>query len=185
MKVFIGIDNGITGSVGIITEHGDSFYYKTPVKECLAYSKSKAFVKKVDVNALFDMLEPFQNDYVHCMVERPLVNPMRFDETMSAVVSADRIMDLLERMGDWVLEVIGPKDWQRAILPSGLWTKVKDKAGRERLKAEPKELKKASLAMGGRLFPRLDLKGFTDCDGLLIAEYCRRKTMNIIQGAHH
>lgn len=52
------------------------------------------------------------------------------------------------------------KEWQRELLPKGL---------------RKEELKTASLQVGKRLFPSVNFDGFKDADGLLIAEYCRRK----------
>ena len=56
-------------------------------------------------------------------------------------------------------EYIDSKEWQKILLPKGL--KGSD------------ELKKASLDVGKRMFPELNLK--KDADGLLIAEFLRRK----------
>jgi hypothetical protein len=61
----------------------------------------------------------------------------------------------------WAYEYIDSKEWQKSLLPKGL-------KGSE-------ELKKASLDVGKRLFPSLDIK--KDADGLLIAEYLRRKNV--------
>jgi hypothetical protein len=63
----------------------------------------------------------------------------------------------LEEM-EWPYSYIDSKEWQKVMLPSGL--KGSDL------------LKKASLDVGKRLFPTLNIK--KDADGLLIAEYMRR-----------
>ena len=57
-------------------------------------------------------------------------------------------------------EYIDSKAWQRELLPKGL---------------RKEELKKASLDVGRRLFPQIDWTKFKDADGLLIAEWGRRK----------
>jgi hypothetical protein len=53
---------------------------------------------------------------------------------------------------------IDSKEWQKALLPSGL---------------EKQELKFASLNVGERLYPNINLSSFDDCDGLLLAHYCK------------
>jgi len=62
----------------------------------------------------------------------------------------------------WPYEYIDSKEWQKVLLPKGI--KGSD------------ELKKASLDIGKRMFPTLKIK--KDADGLLIAEYLRRKYLN-------
>jgi hypothetical protein len=56
-------------------------------------------------------------------------------------------------------EYIDSKEWQKELLPKNI--KGSD------------ELKSASLDVGKRMFPELNIK--KDADGLLIAEYLRRK----------
>jgi hypothetical protein len=55
---------------------------------------------------------------------------------------------------------IDSKSWQKEFLPSGL--KGSD------------ELKKASLQVAQRMFPKLDYSKIKDGDGILIAEYARK-----------
>ena len=42
-KVFIGIDNGVTGSMGVITENSYNFL-KIPVIKELSYTKVKQYI---------------------------------------------------------------------------------------------------------------------------------------------
>ena len=57
-------------------------------------------------------------------------------------------------------QYIDSKEWQKALLPKG---------------CKGKELKKASHDIATRLFPVITLKKNEDADGLLIAEYAKRK----------
>jgi hypothetical protein len=87
-----------------------------------------------------------------------MVNSTRFNATLSAIRALEATLIALER-SQFPYEYIDSKEWQKVLLPKGL--KGSD------------ELKAASLDIGKRLFPSLDIK--KDADGLLIAEYMRRR----------
>jgi hypothetical protein len=87
-----------------------------------------------------------------------MVNSTRFNATLSAIRALEATLIALEQ-AQWPYEYIDSKEWQKELLPKGL--KGSD------------ELKNASLDIGKRLFPELNIK--KDADGLLIAEYLRRK----------
>ena len=55
-------------------------------------------------------------------------------------------------------EVVDSKMWQKHLLPAGLKGEM---------------LKKGSLQVASRIYPFIDLKGFKDADGLLIARFCQ------------
>jgi hypothetical protein len=57
---------------------------------------------------------------------------------------------------------VDSKDWQKEMLPKG---------------TQGEELKKASLDISNRLFPMYADFKHPDRDGLLIAEYARRKNL--------
>ena len=159
--IYIGIDNGVSGTIGILTETS-VFYYPTPVKRCLNYTKSKQFLNRIDGDKFRDILEPvvsFYNERAMCFIERPMVNPTRFKATISAIRALEATQTILESM-KIPYEFLDSKEWQKAMLPCGL---------------EKQELKIASLEVGKRLFPSLNWNEFDDADGILIAEYARRK----------
>lgn len=171
---YIGIDNGVSGSIGIISEFEVSLH-TTPVKLCLNYQKVLTKINRVDVSEL-ERLLPNDVGNSLCMIERPMVNPMRFDASLSAIRAFEATLIVLDRMSV-PYSVVDSREWQRALLPSGLWKMTDGKVvnGKKRkggLKAEPKELKFASLQTCARLFPSISLKGFKDADGLLIAKFC-------------
>jgi hypothetical protein len=90
-----------------------------------------------------------------------MVNSTRFNASLSAIRALEATLIALEE-SKLPYEYIDSKEWQKHLLPKGL--KGSD------------ELKKASLDIGKRLFPSLELK--KDADGVLIAEYLRRKQLN-------
>lgn len=166
-SIYIGIDNGVTGSIGII---GDSDelpqYLKTPVRKTLSYTKKKQFVTRVDVHGLRCIIAEVQRG-VSCrmvaVLERPMVNPTRFKASESALRALEATLIVLEGAGI-AYQYIDSKEWQRALLPSGI---------------RKHELKIASMDVGMRLFPTLadEICAQRDADGLLIAEYAKRQRL--------
>ena len=155
-RVFIGIDNGVSGAITILAETGEVLKHsKTPVKNCLNYTKKKAFHNRVNFQELKAILNMGSNYWSFCIIERPMVNPMRW----VASVSALRCLEATEIILEELLipyQFIDSKEWQKALLPSGL---------------KGPQLKKAADDVAKRLFPKLEI---VNADSLLIAEYCRR-----------
>lgn len=158
MKTYIGLDNGVSGSVGVLTDKGPQLF-KTPVKNQLSYTKTKQNINRIDVPELILLLQPFASPNTMLWLERPMVNPRRFKATMSAIRALEATLIALEIL-QMPYEYIDSKEWQKNLLPEGL---------------KGDALKPASLNVGMRLFPSVDFKGFKDADSLLIAEYQRRR----------
>lgn len=161
MKVIIGIDNGITGSLGFAYDNGSLAWMKTPVKKTLKYTKKKGFINIINLKPFKDALKLHQKDCVMILVERPMVNPVRFNATLSAMrcfeTTEQTIMEL-----EMPYVFIDSKEWQKTMLPSGL--------------KGDKELKEASDAVCKRYLPTKKFaKG--NGDGLLIAIHGRQKYM--------
>jgi hypothetical protein len=157
-KYIIGIDNGVSGSVGCVhVEGGQTYYYKIPVKKQLNYTKTKKWINRIDVDKLKELLQFKAIEIVY--LERPMVNPGRFQATASALRALEATLIVIESL-KLSYAYIDSKEWQSVLLP-------------KELKGD--ELKTASLDIGKRLFPTIDFKGFKDADGLLIAEYGKRK----------
>jgi len=157
--ISIGIDNGVSGSIGIINSDGIAWYYETPVKKELSYTKSKKWIHRINGIALLELLSNYAGQKVFAYIERPLVNPGMFKATMSAIRALEATLIVIEQL-KIPYAYIDSKEWQKELLPHGL--------------EGSSELKKASLQIGQRLFPQIDFKGFHDADGLLIAEWGRR-----------
>ena len=185
--IYIGIDNGVTGSIALIME-GDSDslevkYFPTPVKKALNYTKTQAFLTRVDsvkLDQIWQRLLPNDDDAVKenvfCLIERPMINPMRWVASMSAMRALEATLVLLEQ---WCIpyEYVDSKEWQSVLLPkvTPVNPKLSAKQKKKAKQAQHDALKAMSLLKGKQLFPLLNLGGFQDADGLLIAEYCRRK----------
>lgn len=155
MKAYIGIDNGVSGTIAILTDN-ETIFVKTPVKKEQDYTKAKKIITRVDVSALKELLKPFAND-AFILLERPLVNPNRFAATASALRCHEAELTVIEMLGI-PLQFIDSKEWQKALLPKGC-----------------DDTKKASLDIGNRLFPQFREFKHPDRDALLIAEYAKRR----------
>jgi hypothetical protein len=155
-RVFCGIDNGVTGGITILSNSGFVILHiKTPVKSCLNYTKKKSFITRIDFQELIKDMGVVYNDSPFCMIERPMVNPGRWAATVSALRCMEATEIILEEL-QIPYQWIDSKEWQKALLPSGL---------------EKEQLKKAADEVAKRLFPKQDI---VNSDSLLIAEYCRR-----------
>jgi len=167
MKLCIGIDNGVSGSLGWVNEEHNAATWPMPTNRELSYTKEKKFITRIDVVSLRESLlgvigtnqaRPFDT---FVAIERPFVNPKMFNATLSAIRALEATLTVIETLG-LPYRYIDSKEWQKALLPSGL--KGTD------------ELKQASLDVGRRIFPAVAAlwPKVGDFDGLLIAEYLWR-----------
>ena len=160
-KVYIGVDNGVSGSIGIVGDDITPMFIKTPAKKVQDYTKKKKLITRLDWQAFMDLLAEYDKDAVCVLMERPLINPTRFVASTSALRCHEAELMAIE-----LLELrhifIDSKEWQKVMLPKG---------------CNGEELKKASRDIGDRLFPQFSHVKHPDRDGLLIAEYARRKNL--------
>jgi len=160
--IYIGLDNGITNNgIGVVRSDGTASLHKLPVKNELSYTKEAKHINRIDYPAFRQLLIDIRgatDEPLLVGLERPMVNPLRFAATMSAIRALEATLIALEDLGIPYL-YIDSKEWQKTMLPAGL-------KGVDALKA-------ASLTVGKRLFPTLPLK--KDADGILMAEHLRRK----------
>lgn len=167
MNLFVGFDNGVTGSIGVISQDG-GFVDLTPVpvKKELSYTKKKQWITRIDhsqlIRDLSSLKARFPNAVITVLLERPMVNPTRFQSTQSAMRALESVLIALEELG-LPYRYIDSREWQRALLPKGL---------------EEKELKEAAVQIARRKFPSLQVlngpKAKDLADGILIAEYGRQ-----------
>jgi hypothetical protein len=165
MKIFIGMDNGTSGSIGIIKETGEYYFLITPKKTEKSYTKKDQNITRIDIIKLKEELEKYINlkeDQIRLYLERPFTNPN--PQFFKAIISGMRSLEAVTifcEQNNISLEICDSKSWQKLLLPIGV------KKG---------ETKKASLDIATRKFPLYtDLyKKHKDGDGILIAEYCRR-----------
>jgi len=154
-KAYIGIDNGVTGSLGIITDNY-SKQIPTPVKKEQSYTKAKQNITRIQVNELETILKEFKDTDCLIVLERPMVNPGRFKATVSALRALEATLCTIEQL-ELPYLYIDSKEWQKNLLPKGV-------------KGAP-ALKQASHDKGKQLFPYIKQKG--DYDGILIAYYAK------------
>ena len=162
--LYIGIDNGVTGSIGMLDGGGSIMMVRTPVKKELSYTKKKQNITRINAPKLLMLFEDssIQYENTRAMVERPFVNPGMFKSTLSAMRALEATLNVLEILSIGY-EYIDSKEWQGALLPKGI-------------KGTP-DLKKASAQIGCRLYPSQAtiINKQKDADGLLIAHYLMTK----------
>lgn len=158
-KIYIGIDNGTSGTIAVIGDVITPVFVHTPIKKEQNYTKAKKIISRLDCTAFLDIVKQKEDAEVTVLLERPLVNPTRFVATTTALRCFEAELILLEILRYRII-YIDSKEWQSKMLPKGI--KGSD------------ELKKLSLDVGNRLFPQFRDFKHPDRDGLLIAEYGRR-----------
>jgi len=161
-KIFIGIDNGVTGSIAAIYPTGEYLFEPTPTKTEQSYTKTAQNITRIHSGKLMDLVSTWlaedEQSEVKVILERPFVNPKGFKATVSAMRALEATIVILEYF-NLSFQYIDSKEWQKVMLPAGI--------------AGTPELKKASLDIGTRLFPKIVTK-HKDRDSILIAEYARR-----------
>jgi hypothetical protein len=172
-KYYIGIDNGVTGSVGITSscpEFTPIFFYIPSFKK-QDYTKKKKRVSRIDSKKLNDLISRYKcyvghdekNNNVIAVLERPMLNPTRWTASISASRALETTLIVLEDL-NIPYQFIDSKEWQKEMLPKGI--------------KGSKELKQASREIGERLFPQFKpYKKIQDADGILIAEWAKRKNL--------
>lgn len=160
--IYIGIDNGTTGTIGIVGEGIEPQLYHTPVKKEQDYTKAKKQITRLDCNEFIEIINQFELNDVKIVCERPMINPTRWTASMTAIRCWEAQLIIFETLGI-SHQFVDSKEWQREMLPKGI--KGSD------------EQKKASLDIGNRLFPQFASFKQKDRDGILIAEYARRKNL--------
>lgn len=186
--IHIGIDNGVTGAIGIIDEEGVGYLFQMPTKFSLNYQKTQdKHITRVDVKALRELLLSFlaetdvNQQFVKIkpcklILERPMVNPLRFIATTSALRALESTLNVVESLGIGY-DYIDSKTWQSALLPTTSQRKLEK--GEKRTDKEKveymKRIKEVSKQVGMRKYPNINWGKFKDADAILIAEYSKLK----------
>lgn len=132
----VGIDNGVTGSIMVVYDDGTYTFLKTPTIEQLSYTKKKKRIHRIDFKSLYTFFQNLKsfNEVVLVVMERPMVNPMRFDATLSAIRCLESTQIILEGHGI-PYTFIDSKEWQKELLPgvvgSDKLKKASDKRARK------------------------------------------------------
>jgi len=163
MRVIVGIDNGVTGSIGIIYPDGTTAFLKTPVYKTRSYTQKEQFIHRVKWDDIVANLPP--DSFV--LIERPMVNPRAFIATTSALRALEATLIALE-MINAEYTYIDSKEWQSEFISSAI-------IGHNRMKEASKEI-------AIELFPchTSIINKHGDGDGMLIAEYARRKYVDFV-----
>ena len=166
MKIYSFLDNGTTGSLGVIYPDNSYTWDPTPVrKKCREYTKEEKYCTRIDVVRLKELFTKRLVDKkleLKCDIilglERPMVNPTRFNATRSALRALEATLIVVEELNiPYLYE--DSKAWQHVMIPGNV-------KGADNLKA-------ASLAEGQKLFPAAKFK--KDADSLLAALYLKRE----------
>lgn len=160
-RFYIAFDNGVSGTIGIISSIGNTDFFKTPSFTEQSFTKKKQNISRISHEELYDMLSGYSNSTVKVGLENPMENSTRFKASISGARAIESTLVVLERLG-LPYEYVYSKDWQKVMLPRG----VKGAA----------DCKKASMQIACRLFPQHKelIEKHGDGDGLLIAEHLRR-----------
>jgi len=164
MSIAIGIDNGVSGAIVVITDN-NVHYTPTPVISQQNYTKKKGNISRVDFGKLYEFLFPYSKvqdkNSVMCLIERPMVNPGRFKATVSALRALECTLNVVELL-DIPYAYIDSKEWQKKFLPQGI---------------KGEDTKKYSMDIGKRFFPKfsVEINKQKDADAFLIAKYCQMK----------
>ena len=159
MIKYLAIDNGSTGQWCIYLEGSVPIVFNPIIKKQLNYTKKAANITRIDVLKTVDLLSEHivYGENIKVIMERPLVNPGQFVATSSALRAFEATLIILEIMNLGLYQYIDSKQWQSKMLPKGI--------------KGSSDLKKASLEIGCRLYPKMtdQLVKHKDADGLLMA----------------
>ena len=162
-SLYIGIDNGTTGTIGFIGTGMERLVMmeKMPIKVEQDYTQKNQKITRVDFPELLNLLERFDRNNCLAIIENPMENSGKFKSTGSALRCLEAVMIACEKLCIG-MEFKSSRKWQNVMLPKGIKGST--------------ELKKASRDIGIRLFPecKVIIEKHGDADGLLIAEWARR-----------
>lgn len=160
----VGIDNGVTGSIMVLYDDKTFTFLKTPVIKQRNYTKKAKTITRVDFEKLYTFFQNLKtfNDVVMAVLERPMVNPKRFDSTISAIRCLESTQIILES-NRIPFVFIDSKAWQSEFLPD---VKGSDK------------LKEASDKRARKKFPSVAFKD-GEGDSANIADYAMKHFVEI------
>jgi hypothetical protein len=127
-RYFIGIDNGVTGGVCVLDEKEQIILTSpVPVFKTKNFQKKEKNVTRVSIADYETLLKSIGEGEKEALIERPLINPSRFEATLSAIRCLEATLICLESHGI-SYSFIDSKQWQKRFLG--------DKAKAERLKTD-------------------------------------------------
>lgn len=161
-EVIIGIDNGCTGTIGVIDSKHEPEFILTPSFKTQDYTKAKKGISRIDVVKLYDFIKSHtegRESVSIAYLERPMINPTRFSTSIICARTYEATITVLETL-KIPYQPVDSKEWQKELLPSS------------RKKGTTSDvLKKESMDVGIRLFPQFKelITKHKDADGILMA----------------
>ena len=165
-RCYVGVDNGVSGTIGIITPEY-TFFCETPVYRDLDFHKTRPkYLNRLDFKKFRMILTAVYLDPLNTLVllERPFSNATRYIASTNALRCWEATLIILEQLG-LKRDYADSKGWQGMLLPKGI--------------KGPDAQKEASRQVGLRLFPEHTklINKHKDADGLLIAEWAKRSNL--------
>lgn len=161
-KRYIGIDNGVTGTIAIVNDKGCLLWTRTPTFRQISHKKTKSYITRIDtpkLEAALKAVVPAGEQNCMVVMEQPYANGLHFHTSISAARSFEATLIVIERL-KYPHMCVPSSDWQKVMLPKG---------------ARGSELKVIAADIATKLFPKVDTYG--DADALLMAEWARRKKL--------
>lgn len=181
-KLYLGIDNGVTASIGLVGDGIRAQWFTPPTKKEPNYHKKASNISRIDFPAWCDFLAQIKlkaagisleldGEVNYCQILAVLEKPFTGMATTAAL--SGRVYEA-QLIGLEQLQIpymtFPSTDWQGTLKRPGLLpTGTKGSSA----------CKRASAAIGVRLFPHLskEITKHGDADGLLIAEWARRSNL--------
>jgi hypothetical protein len=154
--IIAGIDNGSTGGIALIDRDNMTLIgqYATPTFLYMEDSAKKKTLRRVHVDELVGIVEIADRAFL----ERPMVMPARFMQSLAAVRAYEATLIALEKT-HVPYEVLDSRKWQKELLPAG---------------TKGPALKEAAKQFVQRNFPKFIFTSDTNYDAICIAFYGAR-----------
>lgn len=184
-KLFIGIDNGSSGSYTIINECGELICFEHvptfKIKKWATSNNKQGHITVIDVNTLEQMLSKYiksiDKENIYCFIERPAVGFSGWSiwTSLSGIVAWVSVQYALLNLGI-KYDTIDSKQWQKYLIPQALGKKDKSKPMKRG--DRNKYLKIESDKLAKELYPDIELKNSGDGDSINIAHYLYLRESN-------
>ena len=195
--LFLGIDNGVSGSMTIMDATGRVLLYEhVPTYKEVKWTKPKTtktksgkktvkhdYITLVDIDAMQRILVKYTSlvSDVYCFLERPAISyaaAWSMQTSISAGMSWAYVTYVLKKLKINRTD-IDSKMWQKAFIPEA--TGEKNKEYMKTLKAgeRNKLLKEASDMFAKSIWPGFSSKELGGGDSVCIAEYGRRTILGL------
>lgn len=171
-NLIFGLDNGSTGTISCINKvDGTISFMKTPSRVELDYTQDIKYINRIDVVELKKWFETNislmkdDNRFIIVILERPMKNPTRFEQSISACRAFEATLIILEELNLKYI-VIDSKQWQHYFFGKNTTNiDLKLESMRKGLDVLKKNFKKQYNEISEII------KNHGDADSLLICQY--------------